>query len=107
VQIPLTVVALGAMAVAVGRWVPSLLGGPALIAAHVFTPLVWLAPWVLWTSSGVNRPMHMIYLAAAITLWVALALARDRRTVPRFAIAAAALVLAIVSAIQQAPPGGF
>lgn len=106
-QIPLTVAALGAIGVAIGRWVPSLLGGPVVIAAHIMTGIVWVVPWVLPTVTGVDRPRHMIYLAAAITTWVALALARDRRTVPRFAIAAGALALGVVAAFQQVPPAGW
>lgn len=107
VQIPLTVAALGSIGIAVGRWVPSILGGPIVIAAHVFTGIIWAVPWVQVTSSGIDRPRHMIYLVAAITTWVALALARDRRTVPRFAIAAAAFALGVIMAYQQTPPGGY
>jgi hypothetical protein len=107
VQIPLTVAALGAIGIAIGRWVPSLLGGPVVVAAHIMTGIIWAVPWVLPTVSGVDRPRHMIYLAAAITTWVALALARDRRTTPRFAIAAGAFALGVVAASQQLPPGGW
>jgi hypothetical protein len=107
VQIPLTVAALGAIGIAIGRWVPSLLGGPVVIAVHMFTGIIWVVPWVLPTATDVDRPRHMIYLAAAITTWVALALARDRRTALRFAIAAGACTLGVVAAIQQVPPGGW
>lgn len=107
VQVPLTVAAMGSIAIAVGRWVPSLLGGPIVIAAHVFTGVLWAVPWIQDTSSGIDRPRHMLYLVAAITMWTALALARDRRTVPRFAIAAGAFAVGVVMAIQQAPPGGY
>jgi hypothetical protein len=106
VQIPLAAAALGAVAIAVGRWVPSLLGGPLVLAAHIFTPILWLVPWVL-PSSDVERPWHILYIVAAITTWVALALARDRRTVPRFAVAAGAFAIGIVAAVQQVPPGGW
>ena len=107
VQVPLTVAALGAIGIAVGRWVPSLLGGPVVIAAHIFTGIIWAVPWVLPTSTGVDRPRHLIYLAAAITTWIALALARDRRTAPRFVIAASAFGIGVVAAVQQVPPGGW
>jgi hypothetical protein len=107
VQVPLTVAALGAIGIAVGRWVPSLLGGPVVIAAHIFTGVVWAVPWVLPTSTDVDRPRHLIYLAAAITTWIVLALARDRRTAPRFVIAASAFAIGVVAAIQQLPPGGW
>lgn len=106
-QIPLTVAGLGAIGIALGRWVPSLLGGPVVIAAHIMTGIIWVVPWVLPTATDVDRPRHMIYLAAAITTWVALALARDRRTAPRFAIAAGAFALGVVAAVQQVPPGGW
>ncbi len=107
VQIPLTVAALGAIGFAIGRWVPSLLGGPVVIAAHIMTGIFWAVPWVLPTSTDVDRPRHMVYLVAAITTWVALALARDRRTAPRFLIAAIAFAVGVVAASQQLPPGGL
>jgi hypothetical protein len=106
-QAPLTVLALGSVAIAVGRWVPSLLGGPVVIAVHLFTGVIWAAPWIEVTSSGIDRPRHAIYLLAAITTWVALAFARDRRTVTRFAIVVGAFALGVVMAIQQSPPGGY
>ena len=99
--------ALGAVGIAIGRWVPSLFGGPVIIVAHIMTPIFWAVPWVLPTVSKVDRPLHMIYLAAAITTWVALALARDRRTILRFVIAASALAIGIMAASQQVPPGGW
>ena len=107
IQIPLTVLALGSIGIAIGRWVPSLLGGPVVIAVHVFTGIIWAAPWIQVTSSGIDRPRHAIYLFAAITTWVALAFARDRRTTTRFGIAVGALALGVVMAIQQSPPGGY
>lgn len=106
-QVPLTVAALGTIGIAVGRWVPTVLGGPVVIAAHVFTPIFWAVPWILLSESGVDRSRHMIYLAGAIAMWIALAFARDRRTAPRFLIAAGALALGIVAAAQQVPPGGW
>ena len=107
VQIPLAVAALGTIGIAVGRWIPSLMGGPIVIALHVMTPIIWAVPWVLPTETDVDPAWHITYLVAAITTWVALALARDRRTALRFAVAAGALALGIVAAIQQVPPGGW
>jgi hypothetical protein len=104
--VPLTVVGFGAIGIAVARWFPSLLGGPIAIAAHVFTPIFWAVPWIL-PSSEVARPWHLLYLAAALTTWVALAFARDRRTPVRFAIAAGAFAIGVVAAVQQVPPGGY
>jgi hypothetical protein len=54
VQIPLTVAALGALGIAIGRWIPSLFGGPMVIVAHIFTPLLWAVPWILLSSSGTS-----------------------------------------------------
>jgi hypothetical protein len=116
VQIPVAVAALGTIGIAVGRWIPSLFGGPLVIVAHVFTPLLWAVPWVLpssepgsvtGTSDASLAPWHLIYLAAAITTWVVLAFARDRRTIWRFLIAGSALALGIVAAFQQVPEGGW
>lgn len=107
VQVPLSVIALGALAIAVGRWFPTLFGGPVIIAAQVFTGLMWAVPWIMPRSSGIGATWHLVYLAAAITTWVALALARDRSTVWRVAIGGGALALGIVAAVQQAPPGGY
>lgn len=106
-QIPLTVAALGSIGIALGRWIPSLLGGPVVIVLHVFTGIIWAAPWIQVTNSGIDRPRHAVYLVAAITTWVALAFARDRRTTTRFAIAVVAFALGVVMAIQQSPPGGY
>jgi hypothetical protein len=107
VQVPLSVIALGALAIAVGRWIPTLFGGPVIIAAHLFTGLIWAVPWILPRSSGIGSTWHLVYLGAAIMTWVALALARDRSTVLRFAIGGGSLALGIVAAFQQAPPGGY
>jgi hypothetical protein len=115
VQVPVAVAALGTIGIAVGRWIPSLFGGPLVIVAHVFTPLLWAAPWILPSSEpggpGKGGPYmlawHFAYLVAAITTWVALAFARDRRTIWRFLIAGSALALGIVAAFQQVPEGGW
>ena len=106
-QIPLTVATLGAIGITVGRWIPSLLGGVLIVAAHMFTGIIWLVPWIQPTSSGILRSWHMVYLVAAFTTWVALALARDRRTLWRFAIAGSAFALGVYAAVQQVPRGGF
>jgi hypothetical protein len=117
VQIPLTVAALGALGIAIGRWIPNLFGGPIVIVAHIFTPLLWAVPWIVPSTERGGAPdsgggsdlvvWHLIYLAAAIMTWVVLAIARDRRTIWRFAIAAGALSLGIVAAFQQVPEGGW
>jgi hypothetical protein len=107
VQYPLAVFTLGAIGVGVARWIPTLFGGPIVVVLHTMTPLIWLVPWILPTTSGVHATWHLIYLVAAPVTWVALALARDRRTPVRFVVAAAALALGILAAVQQTPPGGY
>jgi hypothetical protein len=106
VQVPLAVLAMGSLAIAVARWIPNLLGGPAIIAAYLFTGLLWAVPWVMPRSSGIDAAWHLVYLGVAITTWVALAFARDRRTVARFAVAAIAFAVGICAAIQQVPADG-
>lgn len=107
VQFPLAILALGTIAIAVGRWLPSLVGGPLIIVAHLFTPILWAVPWVMPRSSGIAPGWHMVYIAAAFTTWIALALARDRRTLARLAIAGGAFAVGIYAIVQQTPPGGY
>lgn len=107
VQLPLTVAALGAIGVGVGRWIPSLFGGPLIIIVHIFTPLIWAVPWVVPSSDVGSAAWHLAYPIAVITTWVALALARDRRTAWRFVVAAAACAIGVAAAFQQVPEGGW
>ena len=106
-QIPLAVASLGAIGIAVGRWIPTLLGGVFIVLAHLSPELGRNAPWIQSTSSGIIRPWHIVYLLAAFAMWAALSLARDRRTLWRFAIAAGAFALGVYAAVQQIPQGGF
>jgi len=108
IQLPLTVAVLGAIGIGVGRWIPSLFGGPIVIALHVFTGVIWAVPWILPSSDlGSRAPWHLVYLLAALTTWVALALARDRRTAWRFAVAAGAFTIGVGAALLQVPEGGW
>lgn len=107
VQYVLAVLALGAVGVAVARWIPSVLGGPLVLVVHVFTGLVWIVPWIAPRSSGISVGWHITYLLAVIAGSSALSFARDRRTAPRFVFAAAALIVIVLAAAQQAPPGGY
>jgi hypothetical protein len=107
VQYVLAVMALGAMGVAVARWIPSVLGGPLVVIVHVFTGLIWIVPWIATRSSGISVGWHIVYLASVTVGWVALAFARDRGTPARFVVAAVALGLGLLAAVQQVPPGGY
>ena len=107
VQYPLSVLALGALGVAVARWIPSVLGGPLIVIAHVFTGIIWIVPWIATTDSGIARGWHLAYLGAVIAGFATLAFLRDRRTVLRALVVVVAFALAVVAAMQQAPPGGY
>lgn len=105
-QFVLAVIALGTIGIAVGRWIPTLLGGPIVVALHVFTGLIWAVPWIA-TTEEIDLGWHLVYLVAAPLTWSALAFARDRRTITRFAVAGAAFALGVVAAFLQVPPGGY
>jgi hypothetical protein len=108
VQLPFMVAALGAIGIGVGRWIPSLFGGPIVIILHIFTGVIWAVPWVVPSSVlGDKAPWHLVYLLAALTTWVALALARDRRTAWRFVVAAVAFAIGVAAALLQVPEGGW
>ena len=107
VQYPLSVLALGALGVAVARWIPSVLGGPLIVIAHVFTGIIWAVPWIATTDSDIARGWHLAYLGAVIAGFAGLAFLRDRRTVLRALVVVAAFSLATVSVLQQTPPGGY
>ena len=107
VQYPLSVLALGALGVAVARWIPSVLGGPLVVIAHVFTGIIWVLPWIATTDSDIARGWHLAYLGAVIAGFAELAFLRDRRTVLRALVVVGAFALAVVAAVQQTPPGGY
>jgi hypothetical protein len=107
VQFPLTVAALGAIGIGIGRWIPSLFGGPIVIILHVFTPLIWAIPWIVPSSDVGSAAWHLTYPIAVITTWIALAFARDRRSLWRFAVAAGACAIGVAAAFQQVPEGGW
>jgi hypothetical protein len=107
VQYPLSVLALGSLGVTVARWIPSVLGGPLVVIAHVFTGMMWAVPWIASTNSGIGVPWHLAYLVAVIVACSAAAFLRDRRTVTRAVVVATAFAVSVVAAVQQAPPGGY
>ena len=95
VQYLLSLLALGALGVAVARWIPSVLGGPLVVIAHVFTGIIWIVPWIAPTGSGIAPAWHLAYLGAVIVGFAGLAFLRDRRTVVR--------ALAVVSPASRSP----
>jgi hypothetical protein len=107
VQYPLSMLALGALGVAVARWIPSVLGGPLVVIAHVFTGIIWVVPWIATTESGIARGWHLAYLGAVIAGFAGLAFLRDRRTALRALVVVGAFALAVVAAMQQTPPFGY
>jgi hypothetical protein len=106
-QYLLTAFALGTAGLAVGRWVPSLLGGPVVIAAHIWTPIIWVAPWLVTASTDVHMVWHLVYLLVVPVTWIALAFARDRRTPLRLAISAGAFCIGVAAVVLQLPRGGY
>jgi hypothetical protein len=108
-QAPLTTLALGAMGVGVARWLRHPIGGPLIIVAHVFTGLMWVAPWVAEASGpdGVQMGWHYGYLVAHIVLWTSIAFAGDRRRTRALIVPALAFVAVMVCAAQQFPEGGL
>ena len=106
-QYPLSVLALGALGIAIARWIPSVLGGPLVVIAHVFTGIIWVVPWIATTDSDIARGWHLAYLGAVIVGFAGLAFLRDRRTMFRVLGVVAAFALAAIAAVQQTPPGGY
>ena len=107
VQIPLTVAALSALAVALGRWIPSPVTAPVVLVAQVMTGIVWVVPWIAPTSSGIRVGWHLTYLVSFIVFASAAALVRDRRTPLRLIVAGLTLALAVAAAMTHIPPGGL
>lgn len=108
-QAPLTTLALGAIGVGLARWLRHPIGGPLIVVAHVFTPLIWALPWVAPASGpdGFEMGWHYGYLGAQIALWVSIAFAGDRRRGRALIVPALALVAVVVCAAQQIPEGGI
>lgn len=108
-QAPLTTLALGAIGVGLARWLRHPIGGPLIIIAHVFTGIMWVAPWLASASGpdGSQMGWHYGYLVAQILLWVTIAFAGDRRRIRALVVPALAFVAVVVCATQQIPEGGF
>ena len=107
VQISLTVAALTALGVALGRWIPSPVTAPVVLVAMVLTGLVWVVPWVAPTTTGIHMGPHFTYLVSFVVLASTLALVRDRRTPVRLIVTGVAFGLAVYGAANQLPPGGL
>lgn len=107
-QAPLTTLGLGAVGIGLARWFRHPIGGPLIIVAHVFTPLIWGVPWIAPTTSGIRMGWHYTYLVAEIVLWASIAFAGDRRRDHRrLIVPAAALAVVILAAARQIPEGGL
>jgi hypothetical protein len=107
VQIPLTVAALNALGVALGRWIPSPVTAPVVLVAQVMTGLVWVVPWVAPTTTGIRVGLHLTYLISFIVFASAAALVRDRRTPLRLVVVALSFASMVGAATNQLPPGGL
>jgi hypothetical protein len=106
-QFPLAIVAIGALAIAVGRWWQSVFGGVFLLAAHIFTGVIWAVPWIVWETDGSVNAWHLLYLVSFIVGFGAIALLRNRRGLALVAAAVLGVGVAVVAAVEQVPPGGF
>jgi hypothetical protein len=107
VQFPLMVAALCAIGIGIARWIPGLMTAPIVLVAHIMTPIVWAAPWILPTESHARMGWHFAYVVSVIVLWSGLAFLRDRRTVLRGLIVSAALTVAVLGVFLQYPPDGL
>jgi hypothetical protein len=107
VQFPLMVAALCAIGSGAARWIPGLITAPIILVAHVMTPIVWAAPWILPTESHPRMGWHFAYVVSVIVLWCALSFLRDRRTVVRGVVAGVALTVAFLGVFLQYPAGGL
>jgi hypothetical protein len=106
-QFPLAVIAIGILAIAVGRWVQSVFGTVFLLAGHIFTGVIWAVPWVILSPEPSVHAWHLLYLVAFIVGFGALAILRDRRRPTELATTVIGIGIAVVAAIAQVPPGGY
>jgi hypothetical protein len=112
------VAAAGALGAALGRWLPSLVAGPVVIAVLGLLTLLnrnlggfggWFLPVVLnrgpdWGTRPAGP--HLLYLLAVATLLTALALLRSRVRPAALTVATAALLLAVTAGTAAtAAPG--
>lgn len=106
-QFPLAILAIGTLGIAVGRWWQNVFGGVFLLAAHIFTGVIWAVPWVVGKGDASVHLWHLLYLVAFMVGFSAVAFLRNRRG-PALALAAVLGVgVAVVAAVEQVPPGGY
>lgn len=104
VQIPLACAAIGALSIALGRWIPSPLAAPVVLVGQIATGLgVWALPWIAGIDSGIRLGWHLVYVAGLGVFGAAAALLRDRRTAIRAAVIAGAFATLIAGAAVQGP----
>lgn len=107
VQAPLIVAAIGTLGVATARVIPHVVGGPIVLALHMFTGLIWALPWAVFETDLSLNLWHLGYLMSAIVVLSSVAFLRDRvRTVPMITLAVG-LSAAVLTAIQRVPDGGW
>jgi hypothetical protein len=106
-QFPLAILAIGTLGVAVGRWWQSVFGGVFLLAAHIFTGVIWAVPWIVWETDGSVHAWHLLYLVSFIVGFAAIAFLRNRRGLALAAAAVLGVGVAVVAAVEQVPPGGY
>jgi hypothetical protein len=106
-QFPLTAAALGAFGVTLARWIPHPATAAVTIVAQVMGGIIWLIPWIAPEQSGIRMGWHYSYLVSGTAFWALLALVRDRRRPAMVAATGLALILTVVCALFQVPPGGL
>jgi hypothetical protein len=107
VQAPLMVAAIGTLGVPTARLIPHVVGGPIVLALHMFTGLIWALPWAVFEADLSVNLWHLGYLVSTIVVFSSVALLRDRvRIFPAVGLAVG-LGAAVLTAFQRVPDGGW
>jgi hypothetical protein len=107
VQAPLMVAAIGTLGVATARLIPHVVGGPIVLALHMFTGLIWWLPWAVFEEDLSVNLWHLGYLVSAIVVLSSVAFLRDRvRALPAIGLVVG-LSAAVLTALQRVPDGGW
>ena len=104
-QLPLVLAALGALAIALGRWIPNPAIAPAFVVSQV--AYIWVNPWIAETSSRIRLGWHFTYLGSVIAFGVVAAFARDRRSPVPLVVVGVALATLVLAEVFRFPPGGL